>query len=110
MYGPPVDDMSDELIVQVSTLVVVRSVIWEVDEFVAIVVTRLVVIVRGRLGARPDAVDGLEELEGFKLDATEVGVLDTDSEDGPVEEEAPFELWQVVSASCYVRGLAFTLT
>lgn len=49
VYGPPVDD---ELIVQVSTLVVVRSVIWEVDRFVAIVVTRLVVIVIGRLDAR----------------------------------------------------------
>lgn len=42
----------DELIVQVSTLVVVRSVIWEVERFVAIVVTRLVVIVMGRLEAR----------------------------------------------------------
>lgn len=53
VYGPPVDDtletVGNELIVQVSTSVVVRSVIWEVDAFVAIVVTRLVVIVMGRL-------------------------------------------------------------
>lgn len=47
----PLDTVDDELIVQVSTLVVVRSEIWEVDEFVAITVTTLVVIVRGRLGA-----------------------------------------------------------
>lgn len=46
------DTVGDELIVQVSTLVVVRSVIWEVDKFVAIVVTMLVVIVRGRLDGR----------------------------------------------------------
>ncbi|POS71197.1 hypothetical protein DHEL01_v210412 [Diaporthe helianthi] len=53
VYGPPVDDPPDtvgnELIVQVSTSVVVRSVIWEVDAFVAIVVIRLVVTVMGRL-------------------------------------------------------------
>lgn len=69
VYGPPVEEVSaedrlplgaepvldilgtmdDGLIVQVSTSVVVRSVIWEVDKFVAIVVTRLVVIVRGKV-------------------------------------------------------------
>lgn len=46
------DAVGNELIVQVSTRVVVRSVIWEVDEFVATTVTRLVVMVRGRLNAR----------------------------------------------------------
>lgn len=46
------DAVGNELIVQVSTRVVVRSVIWEVDEFVATTVTRLVVIVRGKLDAR----------------------------------------------------------
>ncbi|KAI7777569.1 hypothetical protein LA080_003404 [Diaporthe eres] len=176
VYGPPVEDISaedglalgavpvidildtggDELIVQVSTLVVVRSVIWEVDKFVAIVVTTLVVIVAGRLGARlavlelstgsgelgpedegsaelgfkdesdaelarvegvgsdddacaggtsePGAVDGLDV-------AADDGPLDNAvPEDGAAEVEAPFELWQVLSASSYVKGLAFTLT
>lgn len=176
VYGPPVEDISaedglalgavpvidildtggDELIVQVSTLVVVRSVIWEVDKFVAIVVTTLVVIVVGRLGARlavlelstgsgelgpedegsaelgfkdesdaelarvegvgsdddacaggtsePGAVDGLDV-------AADDGPLDNAvPEDGAAEVEAPFELWQVLSASSYVKGLAFTLT
>lgn len=56
VYGPPVDDVAldtvgNELIVQVSTLVVVRPVIWEVDELVAIVVTWLVVTVKGRVEA-----------------------------------------------------------
>lgn len=53
----PPDTADDELIVQVSTLVVVRSEIWEVDEFVAITVTTLVVIVRGRLGARVSVLE-----------------------------------------------------
>lgn len=164
VYGPPVEDVSaedglllgavpvvdildtvgDELIVQVSTSVVVRAVIWEVDIFVAIVVTMLVVIVVGRLGARlavlelstgsgelgpedegsaelgfkdesdtelarvegvssddgvcvggtsePGVVDGLD-------DAADDGPLDNAvPEDGTAEVEAPFELWQVVSA------------
>lgn len=143
------DTVDDELIVQVSTLVVVRSVIWEVDKFVAIVATTLVVMVRGRLDARvavlelpKDAgglgaedegspelgfrdegddglakvegvssdddvsvggtsdsdvvagLEGLEELEGPKLEGTaDVGTLDTTvPEDDSVEVEAPFEL------------------
>ena len=106
------DTMGNELIVQVSTLVVVRSVIWEVDEFVAIVVTTLVVIVIGRLGVRlavlelPTDSSELESAEEAKLDvAADVGTLDNAvPEDGAAEEEAPVELWQRVSASCYVRG------
>lgn len=69
------DSVDDEPIVQVSTLVVVRSVIWEVDEFVAIVVTMLVVMVTGRLGA------GLAVVE-----------LPTDSNELAPEEEGDTEL------------------
>lgn len=156
VYGPPVEDIPAEdglalgavpvidildiggdelLIVQVSTLVVVRSVIWEVDKFVAIVATTLVVIVVGRLGARLAVLElstGSGELGPEDEGSAELGFKDeSDAElarvegvnsddDGPLdnavpeddaaEVEAPFELWQVVSASSYVKGLAFTLT
>lgn len=92
VYRPPVDDaldaMGDELIVQVSTLVVVRSVIWEVDKFVAIVVTRLVVIVMGRLEAR---------LTVFELstDSTELGPEDEGGAGLVFEDEGDAELSRV---------------
>ncbi|KAK7700694.1 hypothetical protein SLS64_010838 [Diaporthe eres] len=140
VYGPPVEDISaedglalgtvpvidildtggDELIVQVSTLVVVRSVIWEVDKFVAIVVTTLVVIVVGRLGARLAVLElstGSGELGPEDEGSAELGFKDesdaelarvegvSSDDDGPLdnavpeggaaEVEAPFELWQV---------------
>ena len=173
------DTVDDKSVVQVSTLVVVRSVIWVVDEFVAIVATTLVVIVTGRLGAglavvglptdsielAPEEEGGaevarvnvvspnddvwtggtsdpgvsiaLEELRGVKLegaspdgDETELGLLegltlidssvdgaadvgtldDTAPEDGTAEVDISPELWQTMSASCYLRGLAFTPT
>lgn len=70
------DAVGNELIVQVSTRVVVRSVIWEVDEFVATTVTRLVVIVRGRLDARLAVLElptGSGELGPTDVGSAELG-------------------------------------
>lgn len=85
------DTMDDELNVQVSTSVVVKSVTWEVERFVATVVTMLVVIVKGRPGV---GIAGLElstdsnEL-GPKEEATaELGFTDGGTSDIVMVEEA----------------------
>lgn len=138
VYGTPVDDpldtMGNELIVQVSTSVVVRSVIWEVDAFVAIVVTRLVVIVMGRLedqlrvselpidsvelGFAVEGSTGLVFENDDDAELSSVEGADSDDDVWAVEvlrelegfkldvpaEEASLELWQEVLAGCRVRG------
>ncbi|KAG8157719.1 hypothetical protein KVR01_012381 [Diaporthe batatas] len=134
VYGPPVDDPLDtvgsELTVHVSTSVVVRSVIWEVDAFVAIVVARPVVIVMGRLedqltvselstdkddgDAEPSGVEGadsdddvwaVEALEELSDVSAEDGTVDSAvPEDETAEEEVSLELWQKLSAGCHLRG------
>lgn len=92
-------------------------------------------IVRGRLGARLAVLElstgggelgpedegsaelGFEDESDAELARLEGVTSDDDGpldnavpEDGTAEVEAPFELWQAVSASSCVKGLAFTLT
>lgn len=86
------DTVGDELIVEVSTLVVVRSVIWEVDKFVGIVVTMLVVIVRGRLDAR------IAELE-LPTDSGELGAEDEGSVELKLRDEGDDGLAKVEGIS-----------
>lgn len=88
----PLDTADDELIVQVSTLVVVRSEIWEVDEFVAITVTTLVVIVRGRLGARVSVLE-------LPTDSGELGAEDEVSAELRLRDEGDEGLAKVEGVS-----------
>lgn len=88
----PLDTADDELIVQVSTLVVVRSEIWEVDEFVAITVTTLVVIVRGRLGARVSVLE-------LPTDSGELGAEDEVSAELRLRDEGDEGLAKVERVS-----------
>lgn len=92
VYGPLVDDALDpvgnELVAQVSTFDVVKSVIWEVDEFVAIVAIRLVVTVMGRLEA-------LLTVFELSTDGSELGPDDEGSAGLVFEDEGDAELSRV---------------